>query len=197
MPRRGGCAARLAALLVSIHAPAAAGTSERGAADGGDRGSQVRVMRVPGSRGACGRIVHRPRENRIEMGATFPGRGWPDLECASGGDIDALIAIVERAVFVADARTAFVPERGPAAARTEAHFYLDRLVALRSRVVAAMAMNATLCHLLTRGIDADGVLEGHPVPPSFLAAAYCGLSRRIRPGRSIEAEAACRPGSAR
>lgn len=189
MPRGAGLAS--AALLLAVHAPAAAEWAERNGDRNGSQGEVVRVMRVPGSRGACGRIVHLVHESRIELGAAFRAGGWPDLACASGGDIDALIAIVERALFVSDGRTTFVTERGTTVARSDVHGYFDRLVALRMRVLAAMATNATLCDVLARGIAQDGVLDGHPVPPAFLAAVYTGLSRRVRPGRRIAAAAEC------
>jgi glyoxylase-like metal-dependent hydrolase (beta-lactamase superfamily II) len=106
---------------------------------------------------------------------------YPYLQLEAGGSIEGLIAGVERALAVSDARTRVVPGHGPVVDRAALQTYRDVLVTVRDRVRRRVDAGATLQAVLAGRPSAEfdaGYGTGLVNGPRFVEAVYRSLTRR-------------------
>ncbi|MES2442010.1 MAG: MBL fold metallo-hydrolase [Pseudomonadota bacterium] len=120
-------------------------------------------------------IVRLKNANVIHMGDIYFNGIWPFIDTASGGGIGGLIAAVDQALALADAKTVIVPGHGPIATRADLARYRDMLADVRERVRSERAAGQTL----------EQVLASHPAAAwragmvgredAFVTAVYEGV----------------------
>jgi glyoxylase-like metal-dependent hydrolase (beta-lactamase superfamily II) len=142
----------------------------------------VTAYHVPRAHTDGDAVVHFRRANVVAMGDLFmaPTR-YPYLQLEAGGSIEGLIAGVERALAVSDARTRVVPGHGPVVDRAALQTYRDVLVTVRDRVRRRVDAGATLQAVLAGRPSAEfdaGYGTGLVNGPRFVEAVYRSLTRR-------------------
>jgi cyclase len=115
--------------------------------------------------------------NVLHMGDTFFHRtSLPFIDTDSGGSIDGLIAAVDRALAMVDARTRIIPGHGRVATKADLETYRAMLVDVRGRVAAGIQAGRSLAQIqaakpATRYEIAGGFINAD----KFVAAIYESL----------------------
>ncbi len=99
-------------------------------------------------------IVFWPAANVISTGDTMHYPGYPNIDTASGGSIDGMIAAASYIIDHADAKTKIVPGHGTVMNKTQAIRYRNMLKTARTRVAAAKA----------KGMSEDQVAKANLLP---------------------------------
>jgi glyoxylase-like metal-dependent hydrolase (beta-lactamase superfamily II) len=107
-------------------------------------GDSVVVKHVPPAHTDGDAIVFFTRVNVIHMGDLFVSEGLPFVDLSSGGSIHGVIRAAETAIAMANAQTRIIPGHGRLADRARLQAYRDMIVALRDRILAAIAAGKTL-----------------------------------------------------
>ncbi|MGF7146856.1 glyoxylase-like metal-dependent hydrolase (beta-lactamase superfamily II) [Sphingomonas zeicaulis] len=92
-------------------------------------------------------LVKWEKANILHTGDVFVRYGLPFIDLSSGGSIKGMIAGVERALALSDARTRIIPGHGDVASRADLVAYRDMLVEIRDRVARARAEGRTLAEI--------------------------------------------------
>lgn len=79
-------------------------------------------------------IVWMPRADVMHLGDIYFHGIWPFIDRASGGSIQGMIAAVDQALALADARTRIVPGHGAVASKAELKAYRDMLADVQGKV---------------------------------------------------------------
>ena len=142
-------------------------------------GHDVHVFHVANAHTDGDAIVHFRGPNVLHMGDTFFNGLYPFIDLGSGGSVDGVIAAVERALSLADAKTRIIPGHGPQSDRAGLQAYRDLLVTVRGRVADALASGQTLEQVLaaapSREFDAEWG-RGFVDPERFVRTLYESLS---------------------
>jgi len=89
-------------------------------------------------------LVKFAKANVLHMGDTFFNGLYPFIDVSSGGDIDGLIAAVDKGISLCDDKTIVIPGHGPSTDRTGLTAYRDLLVASRVAVATLKTAGKTL-----------------------------------------------------
>jgi cyclase len=118
-------------------------------------------------------IVFWPATNVISTGDIVSSTNYPNIDVASGGGIDGMIAGTQFVIDHSDARTKIVPGHGPVTDRKGVRNYLAMLKTARSRIAAAKkkGMSEDDAIKLVADLDKKWAAPG-PNPPRFPRLVY-------------------------
>ena len=124
-------------------------------------------------------IVFWPAADVISAGDTIHYPGYPNIDTASGGSIDGMIAAVDFIIAHADAKTKIVPGHGEIIDRTKAMRYRAMLKTARDRIAAAKAKGMTEDQVAKANLLADQdkfwKIPGNGASERFPINVYRGL----------------------
>ena len=124
-------------------------------------------------------IVFWPAADVISTGDTMHYPGYPNIDTASGGGIDGMIAAADFIIQHADAKTKIVPGHGEVIDRTKAMRYRAMLKTARDRVAAAKAKGMSEDQVekanLLADLDKFWKIPGNGASERFPINVYRGL----------------------
>lgn len=97
-------------------------------------------------------IIHFRQANVFHMGDVFVRYGYPYIDVSSGGNINGLIASVDKALDLMDEASQIIPGHGELCRKDEVKRYRDRLVTIRDKVSAALKQGKKVEDLAGLGI---------------------------------------------
>jgi glyoxylase-like metal-dependent hydrolase (beta-lactamase superfamily II) len=117
-------------------------------------------------------FVHFRAANVLHMGDLYFNGLYPFIDTGSGGDIDGLIAALDRALALADDQTQIVPGHGPLSNKAEMAAYRTMLDGFRSAIRALKTEGRTLEQAQAAAPTAafDEKLGGAFIKPAQLVA---------------------------
>lgn len=83
-------------------------------------------------------IIHFKQANVFHMGDVFVRYGYPFIDVNSGGNINGLIASVDKALELMDEESLIIPGHGELCKKGEVKKYRDRLATIRDKVASAL-----------------------------------------------------------
>ncbi|MDQ3288283.1 MAG: MBL fold metallo-hydrolase [Pseudomonadota bacterium] len=104
----------------------------------------VRVIHAANAHTDGDSLVRFEKANVLHMGDTFFHGAYPFIDVASGGDVDGVLAAVEKGLALADADTIVVPGHGERTDRAGLAAYGELLRAYRDRIAAMKAEGLSL-----------------------------------------------------
>lgn len=110
--------------------------------------SEVHLIPLPPAHTDGDLLVHIPAANVIHMGDVKMGGMYPFIELSSGGDVQGLIAALDRAIELANDQTVVVPGHGPLRRRADLVAYRGLLATVWSRVQQQVARGRSLEQVL-------------------------------------------------
>lgn len=97
-------------------------------------------------------IIHFRQANVFHMGDVFVRYGYPFIDVSSGGNINGLIATVDKALDLMDEASLIIPGHGELCRKDEVKRYRDRLATIRDKVSAALKQGKKVEDLAGLGI---------------------------------------------
>lgn len=97
-------------------------------------------------------IIHFRQANVFHMGDVFVRYGYPFIDVSSGGNINGLIATVDKALDLMDEASLIIPGHGELCKKDEVKRYRDRLATIRDKVSAALKQGKKVEDLAGLGI---------------------------------------------
>lgn len=97
-------------------------------------------------------IIHFRRANVFHMGDVFVRYGYPYIDMGNGGNINGLIASLDKALVLMDAQSLVIPGHGEVCKKVEVQKYRDRLAMIRDKVAAALKQGKNPEDLAALGI---------------------------------------------
>lgn len=97
-------------------------------------------------------IIHFRQANVFHMGDVFVRYGYPFIDVSSGGNINGLIASVDKALDLMDDASVIIPGHGELCGKDEVKKYRDRLASIRDKVSAALKQGKKVEDLAGLGI---------------------------------------------
>ncbi len=119
-------------------------------------GDEIHAFHVPPAHTDGDSIVHFRKADVIHAGDLFFNGMYPFIDVSSGGEVDGVIAGVERMLALAGAGTKIIPGHGPLATRADLVRYRDVLAACRAAVAA----------LIAAGKSREETIAAQPTAPS-------------------------------
>lgn len=83
-------------------------------------------------------IIHFKQANVFHMGDVFVRYGYPYIDVSSGGNINGLIASVEKALELMNDESLVIPGHGEICRKGDVKKYRDRLAEIRDKVASAL-----------------------------------------------------------
>ena len=123
-------------------------------------------------------IVHFTRANVIHMGDTYVANRYPFIDLSSGGNINGVIAVADRALSVCNADTKVIPGHGAAVSDCAAlKRWRDMIATVRERVRAAIRAGKSLDDIKAAKPSAefDAPHRGSITPDDFVTFIYRSL----------------------
>lgn len=115
-------------------------------------------------------LVHFEKANALHMGDTFFNGIYPFIDLSSGGSIDGVLAALQTALTLSDARTVIIPGHGPITDRAGLKRYQQMLQSLRDQVAAQLDQGQSIEQVVasrpTRAYD-DELGGGFITPQAF------------------------------
>jgi cyclase len=140
-------------------------------------GDDVRVEHVEHAHTDGDALVYWSRANVLHMGDTYFNGMLPFIDLDSGGSIDGLLAALDRALEIANARTVVIPGHGPLATRAELAAYRDLLDGMRAQVAEAIRAGRGLDQIKAmRLADRYGRDTDFISPDAFIESLFRSLS---------------------
>ncbi|HWY62671.1 MAG TPA: MBL fold metallo-hydrolase [Rhizomicrobium sp.] len=118
-------------------------------------GQTARLVHVENAHTDGDTVVFWPAANVISTGDIMHKPGYPNIDTASGGGIDGMIAATDYIIAHSDAQTKIVPGHGDVTDRAGAIAYRQMLATARSRIAAARAKGMTEDQVAHAGLLAD------------------------------------------
>ena len=102
-------------------------------------GDEIHAFHVPPAHTDGDSVVHFRKADVIHAGDLFFNGMYPFIDVSSGGEVDGMIAAVERLLELAGEGTKIIPGHGPLATRADLARYRDMLAGVRAAVAAQVA----------------------------------------------------------
>lgn len=102
-------------------------------------GEEISVVHVASAHTDGDSLVHFRKANVLHMGDCYLNGSFPVIDYSSGGTFSGLVAAVDTALAMADARTRVLPGHGPPASREELRQWRQMLATIYERVQKAAA----------------------------------------------------------
>ncbi len=111
-------------------------------------GDDVRVEHVAHAHTDGDALVKFERANVLHMGDVYFNGLYPFIDAESGGDIDGMLAAVDRGLALSNEKTLVVPGHGPVSNRAELAAYGAMLKNYRDRIAKLKAAGRTLAQVI-------------------------------------------------
>ncbi|MFH2001855.1 MAG: MBL fold metallo-hydrolase [Planctomycetota bacterium] len=115
----------------------------------------ITVRHMPHAHTDGDAIVHFQNANVVHTGDLFFNCGYPFIDATNGGNIDGVIAAVEKVLLLCDEKTRIIPGHGPLAKKADLELYLAMLREFRGVIAKEMAAGKDLAALLQEKPTAD------------------------------------------
>jgi glyoxylase-like metal-dependent hydrolase (beta-lactamase superfamily II) len=102
-------------------------------------GDEIHAFHVPPAHTDGDSVVHFRKADVIHAGDLFFNGMYPFIDVSSGGEVDGMIAAVERLLELVGEGTKIIPGHGPLATRADLARYRDMLAGVRAAVAAQVA----------------------------------------------------------
>ena len=107
-------------------------------------GEEIAVIHVDRAHTDGDSFVFFRQANVLHMGDCFLNGSFPVVDSSNGGTYTGVIAAVDRALAMADARTRIIPGHGPVASRDDLRQWREMLATILERVRKQVSAGATL-----------------------------------------------------
>lgn len=97
-------------------------------------------------------IIYFKQANVFHMGDVFVRYGYPYIDMSSGGNINGLIASVDKALNMMNEESIIIPGHGELCNKDEVKKYRDRLATIRDKVASALKQGKKVEDLAGLGI---------------------------------------------
>ncbi|MGC1240003.1 MAG: MBL fold metallo-hydrolase [Chryseosolibacter sp.] len=97
-------------------------------------------------------IIYFKQANVFHMGDVFVRYGYPYIDMSSGGNINGLIASVDKALNMMNEQSIIIPGHGELCNKDEVKKYRDRLATIRDKVASALKQGKKVEDLAGLGI---------------------------------------------
>ncbi len=118
-------------------------------------GMEIRIEHVPMAHTDGDSVVFFEGADVIHAGDTMFNGRFPYIDVDGGGNVDGVIAAIERILELSGPDTLVIPGHGPLADRGDVETYLAMLRDTRARVAAALARGETTDAMVSAGLLAD------------------------------------------
>ncbi len=118
-------------------------------------GDTVRVFHIPNAHTDGDALIHFEKADVVHMGDTLFNGFYPFIDLESGGNLNGMIAAMDKVIAMAGEDTKVIPGHGPLTDKAGVQKNRDVLVALRDRVSAAMAEGKSLEEIKEADLMAD------------------------------------------
>lgn len=115
-------------------------------------GQTIEVRHVDPAHTDGDSIVRFVEADVLHLGDTFFSGRYPFIDTTSGGDVDGMIAVADRALALAGPSTRIIPGHGPLSGRADLEASQEMLVSIRDRVRK----------MVERGLGRDEVVRAKP-----------------------------------
>lgn len=99
---------------------------------------RIRIIHAPHAHTDGDSIVFFEKANVVHAGDLFFNCGYPFIDATNGGNIDGMIAAIEKVLTLCDEKTRIIPGHGPLASKPDVETYLTVLRDFRAIVAAEM-----------------------------------------------------------
>jgi glyoxylase-like metal-dependent hydrolase (beta-lactamase superfamily II) len=141
-------------------------------------GELIAVAHVPPAHTDTDVFVHYTRANVLHMGDVFFNCVYPFIDTTTGGNINGMIAGVDRALAMTNARTKIVPGHGPLSDHAGLLRYRRVIATVRDRVLDMKRAHKTLAQVQSARPSAQFDAQwgkGRLAPNDFVALVYYTL----------------------
>jgi cyclase len=97
-------------------------------------GDEIQAVHVPPAHTDGDSLIHFRKANVIHMGDTYFNGMYPFFDTSSGGSLDGMIGVAEKALSLADGSTKIIPGHGPIGDKKTLEAYVSMLRTVRERV---------------------------------------------------------------
>ncbi len=118
-------------------------------------GQAIHLMHIPGAHTDGDTIIHFPGADLVHMGDTLFNGFYPFIDVGSGGNINGMIAAIDRVMEFAGPETKIIPGHGPLADKAALKRNRDMLATVRSRVMEQAKAGKTLEDIIAMDLMAD------------------------------------------
>jgi cyclase len=143
-------------------------------------GDTVHVLHVDPAHTDGDSIVHFANANVMHMGDLYFNGTYPFIDVSSGGDVNGIVAAVDKALEMANDQTKIVPGHGPVGSKATLKSYRDVVATIRDRVAALVKQGKSLEEIQkaqpSKEFDAQwggGFMKGE----QFMAIVYSSLTK--------------------
>jgi glyoxylase-like metal-dependent hydrolase (beta-lactamase superfamily II) len=141
-------------------------------------GGKIHIFHVARAHTDGDAVVHFTDANVVHMGDVYFNGRYPFIDVAAGGNIDGLIAAVERVLGLLNSSTKVIPGHGPLSDANGLRAYRDMLISVRDRVRTmandGMTEDQVLAALPTEAFDDTWTGNAE----RFVRAVFQGVSTR-------------------
>ena len=106
-------------------------------------GQEIHAFHVAPAHTDGDSIVHFVKANVVHTGDVFFNGLYPFIDTSVGGNIDGMIAAVEKVLAMVDGETRIIPGHGPLAGKAELAAYVEMLSGVRDAVAALVKAGKT------------------------------------------------------
>ncbi|MGH8226096.1 MAG: MBL fold metallo-hydrolase [Gammaproteobacteria bacterium] len=141
-------------------------------------GEPVRIVHMPPGHTDGDSIVAFEHSNVVAMGDLFFNGIYPIIDVETGGNVDGMIADVDRALLYMNDKTVVIPGHGPVADKAALVRYRDMMIAVRDKVKKFIDEGKTLEQIQAAKPTAqfDAEWDGHGVSAErFVAELYYSM----------------------
>lgn len=129
-------------------------------------------------------MVYFMNNNVLHMGDTYFSGRYPFIDLKSGGSVDGYIAAHQKALLVINDDTKIIPGHGRPSNKKELEDYVAMLKAIRAKITAAIAANASLEEVKANSslsAPYDDTFGGGFIKPEFMRETfYKSLSKEAQ-----------------
>jgi glyoxylase-like metal-dependent hydrolase (beta-lactamase superfamily II) len=97
-------------------------------------------------------IIHFKQANVFHMGDVFVTYGYPFIDASNGGNINGMIATLDKVLPLMDDGSVIIPGHGNVSKKEDVKKYRDRLADIRDKVAAALKKGTKTEELASLGI---------------------------------------------
>ncbi|MGB0956800.1 MAG: MBL fold metallo-hydrolase [Panacagrimonas sp.] len=143
-------------------------------------GDEVRVFHLPPAHTDGDSVVHFQNANVIHTGDLFFNGLYPFIDVSSGGWVKGMIAAADQILSMADEDTRIIPGHGPLARKADLEAFRQMLLAVHTRIAAAVRDGKTLAQVQAMKPTADYDEKwggGFLKPEQFTAIVYTSVTK--------------------
>ena len=118
-------------------------------------GEDIRIIPVPAAHTDGDSMVYFPTANVLMIGDFYRSIQYPNIDRASGGSLNGMLAGLAAAINLSNPATKIVPGHGPTVDKAAVLVHRDMILAIRDRVDALIKQGKTQDEVLAAKVTAD------------------------------------------